>query len=271
LTGIVVCLGGYSSLVSALRIGRTVTATTSKLSGMAYKQLSNHSPKFIKRAFSPRHNADSVCAADDKHVVIELESPRRRTHRFDKLPMCEAMATTWPAEGVADTEIIFIEDGDIVPGQHTVLLRWWRDILILAGSLMDEGRVVYIDSAKRKDLLQAANVAESKWTKHDAFFKRLAKHRVIDILERVSSSKYKLDDEGEPTLELVHPELIEISTVHGGKGLQGSVVRVGRCVVNGAASGAPDGMACHYVALTRAQEKLYLPVKQPRKRSYWAR
>jgi hypothetical protein len=84
LTGIVVCLGGYSSLVSALRIGRTVIAATSKLSGMAYEQLSNHSPKFIKRAFSPRHNADSVCAADDEHVVIELESPRRRTHRFSR-------------------------------------------------------------------------------------------------------------------------------------------------------------------------------------------
>jgi hypothetical protein len=82
LTGIVVCLGGYSTAISALRIGRTVTATTSKLSGMAYQQLSNHSPKFIKRAFSPRHNTDSPCTADDKHIVIELESPRRRTHRF---------------------------------------------------------------------------------------------------------------------------------------------------------------------------------------------
>jgi superfamily I DNA/RNA helicase len=143
-----------------------------------------------------------------------------------------------------DTQIDYIDDCDIVPGAHTVLISAWEQILRTAERYMRAGRQVCIDEEKKQDLLNAVKC--TGWSKYEWLFSRLPKARVAQILSDLVDDT----DEGE--------DLILLSTVHMAKGLQYKVVRVSRCVL-AEKHGDPDHRRKHYVAVTRAMELLFLP------------
>lgn len=164
---------------------------------------------------------------------------------------------TYAAAGTPDTQISFVDDDDDVSGVHTYIVSSWRNILEIADRLLNAGRLVRIDTVKRTELLDAAKA--TGWTKHDkALFKRMNRDFVYDICSRMQSD-FKEENE------------VFLTTVHSFKGLESPVVRVSRCVMSAKPRAGEFDDIPHkvYVAVTRAQEHLYLPGLKSARNKKW--
>ena len=159
---------------------------------------------------------------------------------------------TFPADGLDDTSIEHTADDDIVQGKHVCIVSTWKDALHLADSMILKGRNAFIDEDKQSELREAAN--NKGYTKHNrSLFKKTSKEFVLDVINRMTK-----DCEN----------VIFITTIHGYKGLEASVVRVMRSVYE-----RRNNMSILeyekrlYVAVTRAKSKLVLPSSDRKRKS----
>jgi hypothetical protein len=160
----------------------------------------------------------------------------------------------FPAPGTPDTQIEYIDDADIIAGPHTVIMSGWEEILKCAEVYMSEGRKVYIDEDKKLELLKAAR--SSAPSVFDWLFRKIPKSRIMTTLMQIEDDTDTADD------------LVILMTLWGAKGLQWSVVRVWRSVIE--KDDGDDYKRRYYVSVTRAMDTLYLPPTETLKRKLHA-
>jgi len=142
----------------------------------------------------------------------------------------------------------------LYPGEHTVIMTSWKNILLYAEKALAEGRAVRIDETKRLEIIEALE-SKKDHSRYAALFTALSKHWIKDVVSRMNSTE--ADDE------------IFLTTIHGSKGLQWKIVRLFMDVVDckrQPKDDFDDSKERKYVAVTRCQHKLVIPMQKTLKR-----
>lgn len=155
--------------------------------------------------------------------------------------------TTYPAEGVFDTEVAYMGETEMVEETHTYIFRLWIEILKHAELLIARGRAVTFDLEKREELLNAAT-GVTDLHNYDYLFSQMSKARVIRVCNAICADEESI---------VMADNLVTLCTLHSMKGLEKDIVRVSKSVFD---YEGEDSECIKYVAITRARIRLVVPL-----------
>jgi superfamily I DNA/RNA helicase len=155
-------------------------------------------------------------------------------------------ARTVPGDASKNTTIEYVHMDEIIEGPHIILGRRWITLLELAWKLYRAGRAIWMCQEMIDDFRRCA--LSDTPTSRDSTFNRIPRDALLVILDKFNT---------EP-----RDESIEVSTVHGAKGLEYDFVRVLPEVLATNDKDNVEDMCVAYVALTRVKKHLFLPGTQ---------